>query len=186
VQKHGLLVSVVTYEEWKNIMLIREENERDWPKVFTVNQAAFPTAAEANLVNTLRARCSPIISLVAEESEKIIGHLMVSPVQLSGHPYLFLMGLAPMAVLAGHQRKGVGSALITSGLEKCRGLGVGAVVLLGHVAYYPRFGFVPAIRYGISCEYAVHEESFMVLELRSGYLAGKHGMIHYHDAFKNL
>jgi putative acetyltransferase len=167
-------------------MLIREENERDWPAVFSINQAAFPTVAEANLVNTLRAQCSPIISLVAEESETVIGHILFSPVQLSGHPQLFLMGLAPMAVLPEQQGKGIGSALIKAGLEKCRGLRVGAVVLLGHVAYYPRFGFVPSVRYGIRCEYKAPEDAFMVLELQAGYLSGKTGVIHYHDAFKNV
>ena len=73
-----------------------------------------------------------------------------------------------------------------SGLEKCRALGVGAVVLLGHIEYYPRFGFVPSVRYGIRCEYEAPEEAFMVLELQSGYLAGKTGIIQYHEAFKNL
>jgi putative acetyltransferase len=76
--------------------------------------------------------------------------------------------------------------LVESGLKKCRALGVGAVVLLGHIAYYPRFGFVPAVRYGIGCEYDAPEEAFMVLELQSGYLAGKQGTIRYHEAFKNV
>ena len=167
-------------------MLIREEKESDWPEVFAVNQAAFDTPAEANLVNSLRKQCSPIVSLVAEEGRTIIGHILFSPVRLSGHTDLNLMGLAPMAVLPGYQRKGIGSALVKSGLEKCRTLGVGAVVLLGHSEYYPRFGFVPSSRYGISCEYEAPEEAFMVLELQSGYLAGKTGIIQYHEAFKNL
>ena len=167
-------------------MLIREEKESDWPEVFTVNQAAFATPAEAHLVDALREQCSPLISLVAEEDRTIIGHILFSPVQLSGHPGLRIMGLAPMAVLPRYQRKGVGSALVRSGLEKCRALGVGAVVLLGHIGYYPRFGFVPSVRYGIGCEYQVPEEAFMVLELQAGYLAGKRGIIQYHDAFKDL
>ena len=167
-------------------MLIRKEEMQDYAEVFAVNQAAFPTAAEAQLVNALRIQCQPIISLVAADKGKIVGHILFSPVQLAGQEGLFLMGLAPMAVLPTHQRVGIGSALVKTGLEQCQALGVGAVVLLGHATYYPRFGFVPAVRYGISCEYATHEESFMVLELQAHYLAGKRGMIHYHGAFKNL
>jgi putative acetyltransferase len=167
-------------------MLIREEKESDWEEVFRVNQAAFDTSAEAHLVNSLREQCHPIVSLVGEEERKIIGHILFSPVRLLGHPSLYLMGLAPMAVLPEYQRKGIGSALVKSGLEKCRALGIGAVVLLGHIAYYPRFGFVPSVRYGIGCEYEAPEEAFMVLELQSGYLAGKKGTIRYHDAFKNV
>jgi putative acetyltransferase len=167
-------------------VLIREEKVSDRQEVFTLNHAAFPTVAEANLVDVLRVQCHPIISLVAEEDKKIVGHILFSPVRLSGHPRLFLMGLAPMAVLPEYQRKGVGSALVDSGLAQCRVLGAGAVVVLGHSAYYPRFGFAPAVRYGIKCEYEVPEDAFMVLELQAGYLDGKTGMIHYHDAFKNV
>ncbi|MGE0823093.1 MAG: GNAT family N-acetyltransferase [Candidatus Binatia bacterium] len=167
-------------------MLIREEKESGWPGVFNVNLATFDTPAEAHVVNSLREQCRPLLSLVAEEDGRVIGHILFSPVQLSGHPNLHLMGLAPMAIVPEYQRTGIGSALVKSGLDKCQTLRVGAVVVLGHSAYYPRFGFVPSVRYGIRCEYRAPEEAFMVLKLQAGYLAGKSGIIQYHDAFKNL
>ena len=79
-------------------MLIREEKASDWTEIFRVKQATFATSAEAHLVNALCEQCNPIVSLVAEEGGRIIGHIMFSPVQLSGHTDLHLMGLAPMAV----------------------------------------------------------------------------------------
>ena len=91
-------------------MRVREEMESDWPEVFAVNQAAFDTPAEANLVNSLREQCHPIVSLVAEEGGTIIGHILFSPVHLSGHTDLRIMGLAPMAVLP--DTNGKGSALL--------------------------------------------------------------------------
>ena len=72
-----------------------------------------------------------------------MGHIMFSPVTITSHEDLKVMGLGPMAVLPERQRAGVGSLLVTSGLKECKALGFGAVVVLGHPGYYPRFGFVP-------------------------------------------
>ena len=167
-------------------MLIRAENENDRSAVYAVNVAAFETPAEAKLVDTLRQRAHPIVSLVAELNGQVFGHIMFSPVSLSGHPNVKLMGLAPMAVAPEHQFKGVGSALVRAGLERCRELGFCAVVVLGHPEYYPRFGFLPSRRFGIDSAYAVPDEAFMALELQEGSLDGKSGRVQYHAAFSNL
>ena len=164
-------------------MLIRAEDPGDWGAVRAVNVAAFETPLEANLVDALRGQAKPCVSLVAEDEGAVVGHIMFSPVTLSGHPALGIMGLAPMAVSPAHQRKGIGAALVRAGLEQCRQLDVGAVVVLGHPAFYPRFGFVPATRFGIVCEYEVPEDLFMVMELGAGFLRSAAGTIKYHAAF---
>lgn len=164
-------------------MPIREEEPKDYPAVYAVNASAFETPAEANLVDILRREAYPSVSLVAEENGAIIGHILFSPVSLSGHLELRIMGLGPMAVILAHQCKGAGSALVKVGLEKCKELGYGAVIVLGHPGYYPRFGFVPSVNYGIRCEYDVPPEVFMVIELQPGYLQDAPGIIHYHAAF---
>lgn len=166
--------------------MIRTEEEKDWVDVHTLNASAFETSAEANLVDALRENSQPVVSLVAEANNNVVGHIMFSPVSLSGHCDIKIMGLAPMAVAPGHQRKGIGSALVRAGLERCKRLGFGAVVVLGHPAYYPRFGFSPSSRFGIECEYEVPEEVFMIMELKPGYLHGKSGTIEYHAAFSNV
>jgi len=168
------------------LVQIRYENEEDRTGVQTVNEAAFATAAEANLVIALREQARPVISLVADDGGAIVGHIMFSPVVLDGHPELKIMGLAPMAVLPERQRKGIGSALVRAGLDECNKLGFGAVVVLGHSEYYPRFGFLPSIRFGIGCEYRVPEDVFMVKELQAGYLRAATGTIRYHAAFINV
>lgn len=165
---------------------IRAELTNDYSAVRAVNVSAFETPAEAELVDALREQARPLVSLVALDGVAIVGHILFSPVVLSGHPALNLMGLAPMAVAPDHQRRSVGSALVRAGLEQCRQLGVGAVVVLGHPDYYPRFGFSPATRSGIGCEYEVPEEAFMVLELQPGYLRDASGMAKYHEAFGRL
>lgn len=167
-------------------MRIRIEEQRDWPAVRAVNESAFETSAEADLVAALRTQAVPVVSLVAEDEGSVVGHIMFSPVTLSGHPDLKIMGLAPMAVDRRHQHKGIGSLLVRAGLDECKRLGYGAAVVLGHPGYYPRFGFVTASSYGITCVYEVPDEAFMVVELLPGYLGGASGKIHYHDAFLNV
>jgi putative acetyltransferase len=167
-------------------MRIRAEQEKDRAAVHAVNISAFETPLEANLVDALREQAEPVVSLVAEDNGAIVGHIMFSPVSVPGRPALRIMGLAPMAVAPEHQRQGIGSALVYAGLELCKQLGFGAVVVLGHPAYYPRFGFAPAAGFGIGCEYDVPDDVFMVLELQADFLRGVSGKVKYHAAFSNV
>ena len=168
-------------------MKIRKEKDSDIEKIWKVNAEAFETEAEANLVNALRDSGIPYISLVAEESDEIVGHILFTPVKLVGDSSgLKLVGLAPMAVVAKLQKKGIGSRLVQTGLEYCLAQGYGAVVVLGHAEYYPRFGFLPAVKFGIKSEYEVPDEAFMVLELTENSLKGKTGVIKYHTAFVSV
>ena len=164
-------------------MQIRPEQAADIAAIHAVNRAAFDSDTEADLVDALREHADPIISLVADDGGSIVGHILFSPVTLSGHADLKIMGLAPMAVRPAEQRRGIGSALVGAGLERCKQLGSGAVVVLGHPGYYPRFDFVPASRFGLACEYDVPDEAFMALELELGILRGASGTIRYHAAF---
>ena len=167
-------------------MHIRAEEPNDLAAVHAVNAAAFDTSAEADLVDALRGKVEPLVSLVAEVSGSIVGHILFSPVELGDHSDSHLMGLGPMAVMPEQQRRGIGAALVREGLRRCRELGCDAVVVLGHPAYYPRFGFVPASKYGISSEYDVPDDVFMLIELRPGALRGVAGTVSYDEAFGSV
>ncbi len=169
----------------KNV-LVRVENESDRDSVHAVNVSAFESPSEARLVDVLRARARPYISLVAESDGEVIGHIMFSPISLAGYPDLKIMGLAPMSVAPEHQRRGIGSALVRAGLEQCRQMGIAAVVVLGHAKYYPRFGFTSASRFGLDSDYNVPEEVIMAMELQPGTLSGKTGKVKYHAAFNDV
>lgn len=163
-------------------MNIRPETRQDVAAVRAVNTAAFPTAAEADLVDRLRGLVDPFISLVAEDSG-VVGHILFTPVGVGPRAAL---ALGPMAVLPGRQRQGIGSALVRAGLAACLAAGHDLVFVLGHPEYYPRFGFVPTKPFSIGCEFPVPPEVFMLAELRPGAAAGVHGKVRYHEAFKSV
>ena len=166
--------------------IIRPEQPEDIPAIRDVNQSAFEAVTEADLVDILRQQARLIVSLVAVSSDAVVGHILFSPVTLSSHPDLEIMGLAPMSVVPGMQRRRIGSDLVRAGLEQCRRLGSVAVVVLGHPGYYPRFGFTPASGFGLTSEYDVPDDVFMALELEAGALRGRHGTIRYHPAFASV
>ncbi len=167
-------------------LVIRPEEPKDYAAVHIVNATAFETPAEANLVEVLRKEAHSYLSIVADEDGEIVGHIMFSPVTLAGHTDLKIMGLGPVAVVPEKQGKGIGSALVNARLERCKQLDYGAVVVLGHKGYYPRFGFTPSVGYSIGCEYDVPPEVFMLVELVPGYLQGAKGIIQYHAAFNDM
>ena len=168
-------------------MNIRDEKISDKEDIWKLNSAVFETEAEANLVNALRDSGCEFISLVAETKEKIVGHILFTPVKLTGNENkLKIMGLAPMAVMNQYQNRGIGSKLVKAGLEHCRLLGYDAVVVLGHPNYYPKFGFTPSIKYGIKSEYNVSDEVFMILELSPESLRDQKGIIKYHKEFDSV
>lgn len=169
------------------LMQIRPEKSSDIDKVWEINVAAFETDTEAKIVNALRETCKSYISLVAEVDGEIAGHILFTPVELvDDRSGLKLMGLGPMAIMPKYQNKGIGSQLVKEGLEQCLRQGYDAVVVLGHPNYYPRFGFVPSIKYGIRSEYEVPDEVFMILELKKNSLKGKSGIIKYNSAFDSV
>lgn len=168
-------------------MIIRKELPEDVSQVRNINFSAFDTKAEANLVDVLRSSGISIISLVAEKEGELIGHILFSPVILEcGSENISVAGLAPMAVLPEWQNRGVGSKLVEEGLRQCQEAGYDAVVVLGHPEYYPRFGFVPSIKYGIKSEFDVPNEVFMVKELKDGALTNCAGSIKYNEVFSEL
>ncbi len=164
-------------------MNIRPELPTDVDAVRELNRAAFGGAEEARIVDTLRGTVTPLVSLVAETGGTVVGHIFFSPVTLAAASLPLVMGLAPMAVLPGQQRSGIGSALVHAGLDACRAIGAAGVVVVGHPTYYPRFDFVPASRFGLTCEYDVPDEVFMAVELEKGALGDHTGLVRYHSAF---
>ena len=165
-------------------MMIRLERPDDIARVREINTLAFGQPSEALLVDTLRANCADAVSLVAEENA-VVGHILFTPVTVENRERpLAGMGLAPMAVHPDRQRAGIGKQLVTRGLEILRERHCPFVVVVGHPEYYPRFGFVPASRFGLASQWAgVPDEAFMVLVLDESAMAGMSGVARYRPEF---
>jgi putative acetyltransferase len=145
--------------------LARPEAPDDVAAIRDVNLAAFPTAAEADMVDSLRASQAWIegLSIVAEDAEgTVVAHALLTRCHVDGVPAL---ALAPCAVLPSVQRRGAGSAAIRAGLEAARAMGENLVLVLGHAEYYPRFGFTPAAGFGIRPPFDAPDEAMMALTL---------------------
>ena len=167
------------------MLTIRFETPTDLSDIYNVNEVAFGRKMEAELIDRLRDRGQLVVSLVAMSDEKVVGHIAFSPAEIKSDDGGFgAMALGPIAVLPQHQRQGIGSRLVTTGLEECRRLGYELVVLVGHPDYYPRFGFVPAGARGIECEFEAPDEAWMLLELAEGALSGRRGKAFFQPAFR--
>lgn len=161
---------------------IRKETPADYAATRQVHLAAFPTPLEADLVDALRSAGHLTVSLVAVESEAIVGHIAFSPVTTEKPVLVTGVGLAPVAVTPAFERRGIGSELIRQGLQACKSLRFGWAVVLGDPAYYRRFGFDRASKFGLDNEYGVDEE-FTVAELIPGCLPRDAGVVHYAPEF---
>ncbi len=151
----------------------------------SINERAFEGPAEAGIVDRLRRACPECLSLVAEDGDDVVGHILFSPVAVeSAGRTVAGMGLAPMAVVPDRQRQAIGTKLVQEGLEILRRRGCPFVIVLGHPDYYPRFGFERASTHGLSCQWeGVPDEAFMVLVLDRGVMAGVSGVARYRAEF---
>lgn len=133
-------------------MLIRPEEPLDHAAITTVVTAAFGSPAEAVLVERIRASPGhhPEYALVADVDGRVVGHVMVSDVELvdAGHRRTIL-SLSPLAVAPDVHGRGIGSALVRAVAAAVDADGHPFIVLEGSPAYYARFGFVDARRHGI-------------------------------------
>lgn len=142
-------------------MDIRDTAEDDLPQVLQVHRAAFGGETEANLVQAMLADRSaqPLLSLLAVEGERALGHVLFSRVRITGPGGdTTATILAPLAVVPESQGKGVGSRLVEAGLARLAASGIALVLVLGDPAYYRRFGFTPATPLGLVPPYPVSAE----------------------------
>ncbi|MEO9340150.1 N-acetyltransferase [Mesorhizobium sp. SB112] len=160
-------------------MEIRDERSDDEEAVNRLVEQAFGQPAEAQLVVQLRKSGEAVVSLVAVDNARIVGHVMLSTMAA---PFPAL-GLAPLAVEPDFQKKGIGAALIKAAIDRAEKMGSRAIFVLGDPAYYGRFGFRADLAAGFSTPYA--GEYFMVLPL-GGSLPVSTGQIDYSPSFSGL
>jgi putative acetyltransferase len=169
-------------------MNIRCETLLDYQKIAQVNNLAFGQENEAQLIVEIRGSNRYILelSLVAEVDNNIVGHILLSYIDLiveeSAVKILPVLSLAPIAVLPQFQNQGIGTALIQAGLEKADEMQEKMVIVLGNPSFYNRFGFVSSVIYEIDCPFKVPADFFMVKPLKH-YQSGYKGRVVYPSAF---
>ncbi len=159
---------------------IRAATEQDLDAALAVERAAFGGEAEAELVRNLLADPSaePLLSLLAWDGNEPVGHILFTAAKLGNATATIL---APLAVIPGRQKQGIGGKLIRQGLNMLAEQGVDLVFVLGHIEYYPRHGFEPAGRLGFHAPYPIPEkvaDAWMVQALRDGVIGHVTGTVH--------
>ena len=156
---------------------VRPQESGDLEAIERINAAAFADHGGTASFDEFRKTRDDIVSLVAEEDGKIVGHVLFSPVVLdSPDGPVDGMGLGQLAVDPPHQNRGIGSTLSNQGLDILRGRACPFVIVIGHARYYPRFGFEIGSTHSFVCQWkGIPDETFMVLfldESQRGSLSG--------------
>lgn len=170
-------------------LVIRPEREGDYVVIAEVVRAAFVEHPDevASFVERIRAseQFIPQLALVAQDSSGVIAHVMLSWVGVEGGSRPRILNLTPMSVRPDRQRVGVGTWLIRDALGRVEDAGEPAVMVQGHPAYYPRFGFERASALGFVAPYPMFDDAFKVKRL-PGYSPELAGRIVYPAAFDAL
>jgi putative acetyltransferase len=165
--------------------VIRPAEPADAAGIGAVHEAAFPTRAEADLVEALSREGDAIVSLVAARQSEIVGHALLSRMAVAGDGRDFrALGLGPVGVLPSFQGSGIGKALIDASLGIAQATGEEMVFVLGEPDYYTRFGFSAAAAAPFASPYA--GPYFMALSLRPGLALPAAGKAAYARAFSGL
>jgi putative acetyltransferase len=155
--------------------LIRPARPDDLEGIVAVTAAAFDN--EETAVRIVR-ELKPEISLVCEEGGEIVGHVMLSRMEMGEqHP----LQLSPLSVAPAHQNRGIGSALTREALRLADEAGEPLVLVVGHPTYYPRFGFELAAPLGLEAP-GDYGAAWMAARL-SAYDASVRGRVAFPAAF---
>jgi len=162
-------------------MEIREETSSDIDAIRSITRAAFisvehSSQTESAIVDALRNSGALSISLVAVESNEIVGHVAFSPITIEGENKGWF-GLGPVSVRPDKQRKGIGANLIEDGLRRVSSMEAKGCVVLGDPNYYARFGFEADAELFLD---GVPTEYFMRRAFEEDM---PHGRVAYHKSF---
>ncbi|WP_196892203.1 GNAT family N-acetyltransferase [Aureivirga marina] len=172
-------------------IIIRQEIKEDYPFVFNLIKEAFESEEfsdkkEHFLVKRLKSSTAfiPELSLVAIFEEKIVGHIILTKIQVQNSKNSFeSLALAPVSVLPKYQNKGIGGKLIKKAHEIAKNLNFSSIILLGHEKYYPKFGYKQAHTFEIFLPFEVPKENCMAIELFENSLEKIHGTVVYPNVF---
>lgn len=168
-------------------MAVRIEQSHDHDAIDAVHRSAFGGehgSTVAQLVDALRRDDLAATSLVSEEADQVVGHIMFSRALLDAPRQLVaVQSLSPLAVAPQWQRRGIGSELVRVGLQQLDECGVPLVFLEGDPRYYSRLGFSAAVEHGFrKPSLRIPDAAFQVVRL-SAYEPWMAGTFVYSNTF---
>lgn len=167
-------------------MKIRKSTEPERGEIQNIHTQAFGKDKGPEISKLVKDLMSdktamPILSLVAVENDKLIGHILFTKVEVTrAEDQIVAQIIAPLAILPEEQNKGIGEKLINEGLKLLKESGTELVFVLGHPSYYPRCGFIPAGEQGYEAPYPIpeeHAEAWMIQELNGGVMNKNSGKV---------
>ena len=177
-------------------MNIRLEQPADYAAVERLTFAAFETMElpgrthtnEHYLAHIMRGVAAFVLELdfVGESDGEIIANIMFtkSKIVRSDGSEVETLTFGPVSVKPELHNRGLGAEIIRYSLDHARELGYGAVIIVGHPQYYPRFGFKPASEYNLTMPDGSEFDAFMALELKDGYLGTDGGKWYEDEVFE--
>jgi putative acetyltransferase len=139
-------------------MNIRIAAAQDGDGIRRLYWSAFPEG-EKEITSTLAVEllaersALPIISLIAEMDDAVVGHVAFSPIKIDNQATIRAYILAPLAVRPDVQKQHIGSALVEYGMQRLSALGVDIIFVYGAPEYYGRFGFNAEAALGYKAPY---------------------------------
>jgi len=168
-------------------MIIRKETKIDLDGIYDLVKIAFQIVKvsdgkEQDFVNQLRGSSDyiPELALVAEENDRMVGHIMLTKTYIvNGGSKFETLLLAPISVVLEYRDRGIGVKLINESFRLAKEMGYASVFLVGDPAYYHRFGFKSSVEFGVTQLHNIPNEYVMGCEIVPNALPGISGIIHW-------
>ena len=159
------------------MVTIREERIADVAAREALLDEAYGAARFSKTSERLREGCCPAtgLSLIAADHRQLIGTVRLWNITAGPGRHALLLG--PLAVHSTHRNRGVGMALMRRAIARARLAGHGAILLVGDMAYYGRFGFSAALTHHLWMPGDYERDRLLALELKPDALAGARGLI---------
>jgi predicted N-acetyltransferase YhbS len=157
--------------------IIREEKIADVAAREALLDEAYGTARFAKTSERLREGRLPAggLSLVAVDSRRLVGTVRLW--NIAAGPGCDALLLGPLAVHPDCRNRGIGTTLVRRAIARARLAGHAAILLVGDLAYYGRFGFSAASTAALWMPGRYERDRLLALELKPGALAAARGLI---------
>ena len=159
------------------MVIIREEKIADVAAREALLDEAYGTARFAKSSERLREGRLPAggLSLVAVDGRRLVGTVRLWNIVAGPRCDALLLG--PLAVHPDCRNRGIGTTLMRRAIARARLAGHAAILLVGDLAYYGRFGFSAASTGALWMPCRYERDRLLALELKPGALAGARGLV---------